>query len=560
MAMHSQEPKGTGLAPPVDPEEIRDIAEEEEPQLISHGTKRGIKSRHAQMLVIGGTIGTGLFVGTGQALATSGPAFLFVSYLVICFLVYAIVTAITEVGAYLPVQGMSVAYYAHRIISPSLGFALGWMYFYTWGISVAYEVTAAAVVIDYWPNTVPVAVWITIMLVVIVALNLFPVKVYGESEFWFASIKVFAIIGLLVLSVVLFFGGGPDHTRLGFWYWQEPGATKEYLVSGAGGRFCAFLYTLIYSCFSFNFSPELIIIAAGEMRSPRKNLPKAAIHFVWRLIAFYALGALAIGVICRSDEPALTNGGKGAASSPWVIAIENAGIHGLDSVINAVVITSAWSSGNSVLYMSSRSLYSLAVAGNAPQIFARCNKHGVPIYAVIASSLLSLLAYLNVGTVSGIVFNWFVSIINTAAFISWVSCCLIFFRFRKACASQGITKSDLPYTSILQPWAAWISIVAFCLFGLLNGFSVFFPGHFTASDFLTAYIGIPAFLLFYLGHRMATIHEPWVRQPSAIDLKSGLGDASIYEEPDAVIQIETPISQYSQRGWLRRLFAIWGWD
>ncbi|XDG07223.1 hypothetical protein ABKA04_006838 [Annulohypoxylon sp. FPYF3050] len=375
-----------GADPPA-PAAYADVGEVtgEDTEVVLRGTKRGIKSRQAQMLVIGGTIGTGLFVGTGQALAISGPAFLFVAYVVICFLVHGIVTAMAEVGSYMPAQGMSVAYYGNRIVSPSLGFALGWMYWYIWGLSVAYEITAAAVVINYWPNTVPVAVWITIMLVVIVALNFFPVKIYGESEFWFASIKVFAIIGLLILSVVLFFGGGPDHTRLGFWYWQNPGATKEYLVDGAGGRFCAFLFTLIYSCFSFNFSPELIIIAAGEMKSPRKNIPKAALHFVWRLAIFYVLGALAIGVICRSDEPALTNGGNGAASSPWVIAIENAGIHGLDSVINAVVITSAWSSGNSVLYMSSRALYSLAVAGNAPQVFIRCNKHGVPVYAVIAS-------------------------------------------------------------------------------------------------------------------------------------------------------------------------------
>ncbi|KAI0176116.1 amino acid permease/ SLC12A domain-containing protein [Hypoxylon sp. FL1284] len=538
----------------------RDGTEDGSGRISHHGTKRGIKSRHAQMLVLGGTIGTGLFVGTGQALAVAGPAFLFFAYLVICVLVYGIVTAITEVGAYLPVPGMSVAYYGNRIVAPSLGFALGWMYWYTWGVSVAYEVTAAAVVINYWPNSVPVAAWITIMLVVIVALNFFPVGVYGESEYWFASMKVFTILGLLILSVVLFFGGGPNHTRLGFWYWQDPGATNEYLVGGARGRFCAFLFTLIYSCFSFNFSPELIIITAGEMQSPRKNLPRAALHFVWRLIVFYALGALAIGVICRSDEPALTNGGNGAAASPWVVAIERAGIHGLDSLINAVVITSAWSSGNSVLYMSSRSLYSLAVAGNAPQIFARCNKHGVPVYAVIASSLLSLLAYLNVDTVSGIVFNWFVSFINTAAFISWVCCCLIYFRFRKACAAQGITKADLPYTSILQPWAAWISIVAFAIFGLLNGFSVFFPGHFTASDFLTAYIGIPAFLLLYFGHRLFTKEDPWLRSPGSVDLKTGLEDNLADEGSNATIPPVAGPLKYDVHSWFRKIGTIWGWE
>ncbi|KAF3064262.1 putative proline-specific permease put4 [Daldinia childiae] len=557
MVIQQQESKELNSSLTDTPQSLRNGDDDLEVTL--HGTKRGIKSRHAQMLVIGGTIGTGLFVGTGQALAVAGPAFLFSAYLVICFLVYGIVTAIVEIGTYLPVSGMSVAYYGNRIVSPSLGFALGWLYWYTWGISVAYEITAAAVVISYWPTTVPVAVWITIMLAVIITLNFFPVGVYAEVEFWCASIKVFTIIGLLILSVVLFFGGGPNHTRLGFWYWQDPGATNEYLVGGAGGRFCAFLFALIYSCFSFNFSPELIIITAGEMKSPRKNLPKAAMHFIWRLILFYALGALAIGVICRSDEPALTSGGKGAAASPWVIAIKNAGIHALDSIINAVIITSAWSSGNSVLYMSSRSLYSLAIVGNAPKIFSYCNKHGVPVYAVIASSLLSLLAYLNVGIVSGVVFNWFVSIINTAAFISWVCCCLIYFRFKKACVAQGISGSDLPYTSVLQPWAAWIAIVAFGIFGLLNGFQVFFPGRFSVSGFLTAYIGIPVFLLFYLGHRISVRKDPWIRTPDSVDLKTGLAEILADEEADATIETPVPSTKHNQNRWLRKVGTAWGW-
>lgn len=371
----------------------------------------------------------------------------------------------------------------------------------------------------------------SVMIVVIVALNFCPVKFYAESEFWFASIKCFTIIGLLILSVILFFGGGPNHEALYFKFWADPGATKEYLVSGAAGRFCALLYGMIYSSFSFNFGPELMVVASGEMESPRRNLPRAATRFIWRLLIFYALGALAIGVICPSDDSRLTNGGSGAAASPWVVAITNAGIHGLDSVINAVIITSAWSSGNSVLYMSSRSLYSMAVAGNAPPIFQRCNSSGVPYYAVLASASFSPLAYLTVGSTSSMVFNWLVSLLNTTGFISWVLCCIIFFRFRKACADQGIKKTDLPYTSILQPYGAYVAFVAFGLFGLLNGFDVFFPGNFSVSGLFTAYIGIPVFFLIYLGHKLLRGRsEPWCRAPGAVDLKTGLVDVLAAED------------------------------
>ncbi|EEU41592.1 uncharacterized protein NECHADRAFT_87815 [Fusarium vanettenii 77-13-4] len=238
---------------------------------------------------------------------------------------------------------------------------------------------------------VHIGIWITVMLVV--ALSFAPIGAYAETKFWFASTKFFMILGLQILFVVLCFGGAPAKDgRLGFTYWKDPGAM--YLVGGAAGRFCAFIYALAFSVFSFNFGPELIVITGGEMRAPRKNLPRAAKAFVYRLITFYILGALAIGIICRSDAPGPLSGGNGAAASPWVIAIKDAGIHTLDSIINAGIIISAWSSGNSYLYMSSRSLYSLAMAGNAPFIFKHYTSWGLPIYAVMASSLFGLLAFL----------------------------------------------------------------------------------------------------------------------------------------------------------------------
>ena len=146
------------------------------------GTKRNIKSRHAQMIAIGGSIGTGLFVGSGQALAIGGPGFLFLSYCLTSILVYCVVTGVIEVATYLPISGSSMNYYCSRYVSPSVGFAMGWLYFYSFGIILAYEITAAGIVINYWPNDVHIAVWITILLVVIVALNLSPVGVYAETE------------------------------------------------------------------------------------------------------------------------------------------------------------------------------------------------------------------------------------------------------------------------------------------------------------------------------------------------------------------------------------------
>ncbi|KAH8892093.1 histidine permease [Thozetella sp. PMI_491] len=509
-------------------------------------TQRGLKSRHAQMIALGGTIGTGLFVGSGQTLARGGPAFILGAYLFMAFAVWSVVSAITEVGAYLPTPGSSMNLFGHRYVSRSLGFAMGWLYFYSLGILVPYEITAAGLVIEYWNPPVNIAVWISIMIVVIVGLNALPVRFYGETEFWFASTKVIMMIGLIFVSVILFFGGGPNHDRLGFRYWQHPGAANTYLAEGNTGRFLALLSTVVLSAFPFTFAPELMIVTAGEMKNPRRNLPIAAKRYVYRLFFFYIVGVLAIGVTCPSDDPRLTSGGAGAGASAYVIGIKNAGIAGLDSVINAGIIISGWSSGNSFLYLSSRALYSLALTGNAPRFFKACTKNGVPYRAVAASSLFCALAYLNVGTSSSVVFNWFVSLTNTSGFISWICCCIVYLRFHAACKAQGIT--DLPYRSRFNPAYAWFAIVVFTLMTLLNGFTVFWPQNWSPSGFLTSYIGIPIFLAFYFGHRVYLWKEGWAYPSSEVDMVTGL---------DHVLNDEQPPKRQGPMPWYMWPTKIW---
>ncbi|KAI0487803.1 amino acid permease/ SLC12A domain-containing protein [Xylaria cf. heliscus] len=489
-------------------------------------THRGIKARQAYMIAIGGIIGTGLFVGTGQALALTGPLSVFLAYVIICFVVYGMMTTVITVGTYVPLEGSSMAVYASRYVSKSLGFAMGWLYWYSMGIIVAYEVTAASIVIAYWPNNVHVAVWLTILLAIILGLNLMPVKFYAESEFWFASLKILLIIGLLLLTFIVAVGGGPTGKRIGFLYWYTSEPMKEYLITGKRGRFAGFVYALVFSLFSFLFGPELIVLTSGEMKNPRRNLPITANTFIWRLVFFYCLSALAVGIICPSDAQGLTTS-SGAAASPWAIGIKQAGIRGLDSVVNGGILLSAWSSGNSYLYMASRSLYSMALEGSAPKCFARTNRWGVPVRAVLATACYGLLAYLNVSSSGGAVFNWFVSLTNTAGIISWICCCIVFLRFTTACKVQEI--ADLPYKSIFQPYVTWVNLVVLSILLLLNGFSVFFRGRWSINSFLTAYIGVPVFLLIYFCHRIVHRKDPWAYSPEKVDLKTGLAEMEAIE-------------------------------
>ncbi|KAL1305184.1 hypothetical protein AAFC00_002105 [Neodothiora populina] len=511
-------------------------------------TKRGLKSRQVQFLALGGAIGTGLFIGTGSTLSVVGPAPLLMGYIFMSFVVYGIMNVLAEMTTYIPLEGLSVPYFINRFVDPSLAFATGWNYWYTLAMLLATEVTAASIIIQYWTTTVNVAVWITIVLIVILLLNIIAVSVFGEAEFWFASIKILAILGLIILGVVLFFGGGPNHDRLGFRYWQHPGAFNPFIVEGNAGRFLAFWYSFIKSGFAFIMSPELITTAAGEAENPRRNIPKAADRFIYRLFAFYVLGTLVIGVTVAYNDPALMSAvanGTGAGASPFVVAIQNAGIGGLNHVINAAILTSAWSSGNSWLFAGSRMLYSLACTDQAPKVFRRCNKKGVPYVAVLFTWAIGLLAYLNVSNSGASVFNWFTNITTISGFIAWIVVLITYLRFRKALIFNNMLDA-LPYKTPLQPYTAWFSLIVMIILTLTNGFYVFVPSRWNVSDFLVAYITLPIFLVLYLGHK-AWFKTPWAIGVQDIDVWTGK-EAADAAERDYVITV--PSTWYEK---------VWDW-
>ncbi|KAF2200189.1 proline-specific permease-like protein [Delitschia confertaspora ATCC 74209] len=473
-------------------------------------THRGLKSRHIQFLALGGAIGTGLFVGSGTILHLVGPAPLFMAYLSMMVVVWNMMNILAEIVTYLPMKGITIPYFVKRYVDPSLGFATGINYWYAYAILVAAEATAGAILLDYWETPVHAAVWITIFLIVILFLNIIAVGFFGEAEFWFASIKFLTIMGLIILGVVIMLGGSPNHQgRLGFRYWNNPGAFHPYLVGGSTGRFLGYWTAFVRAGFAFITSPELIALAAGETVAPRRNIPKAASRFVWRLAIFYGLGSLIIGIIVPWDDQHLLSPSSNASASPFVIGIQRAGIKGLNHVINAAILTSAWSAGNAFLYSGSRILYGMALNGEAPKIFGKTNKRGVPYAAVLATWFVGLLAYLNVSSTGAQVFTWFSNISTISGFIAWIVIMITYLRFRKALTYNGLLHT-LPFSTPLQPYLTWFVLGVVSLLTLTNGFQVFFPSEWSVSDFLAAYITLPIFLVLYLGHKL------WYRTPFAI--------------------------------------------
>lgn len=460
--------------------------------------ERGLKSRHLQLIALSGAIGTGLFVGSGSTLSTGGPAALFLSYIIMSVVVYFIMTMLGSMSNFLPLPSSGAPSFVNDYLSDSFGFAIGYNYWYAFSILVAAEVVAAAIVIEYWTTKVNIAVWISIFLVLLLVLNMSPVKYFGETEFYFGGIKLISLTGLIILGIVLFFGGGPNHDRLGFRYWKHDNAFHEHLTGGSTGRFLSVWTAIIKAGYSFICSPELIVAGAAEVVDPRRNIKKAASRFVYRLAFFYILGSLVIGIVADSTSTKLLSGGSDASASPFVLGIQNAGIPVLNHIINAVILTSAASAGNSFLYSASRSLYTLGKRGLAPKVFAKTNRWGIPYPAVLISWCVGCLAYLNVSSSSASVFSWFSNISTISGFISWIFVSWAYLRWRKAIVVQGLY-DRVRYHAPFQPYGAYFCIFFISLVTITNGYAVFFDWN--VGDFLAAYITIPIVLVLYWGHR-----------------------------------------------------------
>ncbi|KAL1648366.1 hypothetical protein SLS58_002119 [Diplodia intermedia] len=494
--------------------------------------ERGLKSRHIQFLALGGAIGTGLFVGSGSILSTVGPAPLFMGYLSMMLVVWNVMNNLGELATYLPLKGISIPYFIERFVDPSLAFASGYNYWYAYAMLVGAEASAGAILLDYWKTPVPPAVWIAIILAIILALNIFAVEIFGEAEFWFASIKLITIMGLIMVSLVIILGGAPGEGRIGFTYWKNPGAITPYLVDGNTGKFLAYWTAFVRAGFAFITSPELIALAAGETVAPRRNIPKAAGRFVWRLAIFYGLGSLMIGAIVPSTDDRLLSAESNASASPWVIGIQRAGIGGLNHVINVAILTSAWSAGNAFLYSGSRILYSLALNKQAPAIFTKTTKRGVPWTAVLATWSIGLLSFLTVGSNTGEVFTWFMNICTISGLIAWIVVSIAYLRFRKAMIHHKMMER-LPFKTPLQPYATYFILGLLIILTLTNGFQVFFPGHWSVQDFLAAYITLPIFLALYIGHKI-WFRTPLARKIEDVDVVTGVSemeDLAALDEP-----------------------------
>lgn len=331
--------------------------------------KRKLKARHMTMIAIGGSIGTGLFLASGATIQSAGPGGALAAYACIGIMVYFLMTSLGEMATYMPVSG-SFSTYATRFVDPAFGFALGWNYWFNWAVTLAVEIAAAAIIMKFWLPDVPSLIWSALFLGIVFTLNALSIKSYGESEYWFALIKVIAIICFIIIGLLTIFGvfGGKV---IGFENFTMDEAPFK-------GGFLSIISIFLIAGFSFQ-GTELVGIAAGESENPEKNVPNAIRQVFWRILLFYIGAILILGLLIPYTSPSLLNGNvENISVSPFTLVFERAGLAFAASVMNAVVLTSLLSAGNSGLYASTRMLWSMAKDKQAPPIPRQSQSQGNP--------------------------------------------------------------------------------------------------------------------------------------------------------------------------------------
>jgi lysine-specific permease len=460
------------------------------------GLRRTLRARHLTMIAIGGSIGTGLFVASGATIAQAGPGGALVAYILIGAMVYFLMTSLGELAAYMPVAG-SFATYGARYVDEGFGFALGWNYWYNWAVTIAVELAAAQLVMQYWFPDTPGVLWSALFLGLMFALNAISVRGFGEAEYWFALIKVVTVIAFIVIGTLMIFG--IMHGDL------APGNGLANLTAGDApfvGGLPALIGVAMIAGFSFQ-GTELIGVAAGESADPAKNIPRAVRQVFWRILLFYVLAILIIGILIPYTDPSLLKSDvETVGVSPFTLVFRNAGLAFAAGVMNAVILTAVLSAGNSGMYASTRMLYNLATEGRAPRVFARLTRNGVPLMALLATTAVGALCFLTSLFESKSVYLWLLSLSGMTGFIAWLGIAASHYRFRKGFVAQGLDLNRLPYRSSFFPYGPVFAFVLCMIVTLGQNYQAFTEGNIDWVAVAATYIGIPIFLLIWLGYRI----------------------------------------------------------
>lgn len=412
--------------------------------------QRGLKNRHIQLIAMGGAIGTGLFLGSAQVIQSAGPSII-LGYAIGGLIAFLIMRQLGEMIVEEPVAG-SFSHFAYQYWGKFPGFLSGWNYWVLYILVAMSELTAVAKYINYWwPH---IAAWQSVLFffVIITAINLTNVKFYGESEFWLAIIKVTAVVAMILFGLYLLFTADANSTASFSNLWSHGG----FFPNGFDGLF----YMLAFLMFAFG-GIELIGMAAAEANDPKKTIPKAINQVVVRILIFY-VGSLAI-LLSLVPWNQLDLGGLD--KSPFVMIFSQMGIGWAAHLLNFIILTAALSVYNSGMYANSRMLFGLAEQGNAPKVFAKVNKQGVPVPAVLLSALLIFGCVLLNYFVPEDALGHLMYIVVGALVLNWAMISLTHLKFKAMTKEKGLKTSFPALWSPLSNYLvlAFIAVVLYIM-------------------------------------------------------------------------------------------------
>ena len=414
--------------------------------------KRAMSTRHLVMLSLGGAIGTGLFLGSGEVIAQTGPVGAIIAYILGGLIAYMVMLCLGELAVHMPVAG-SFGAYAQKYIGPGTGYMISWIYWLTWTATLGTEFTAAALLMQEWFPHISMWIWTIIFAITIFALNLSSTRIFAESEFWLALVKVVTVVAFIILGLLAIFGLIPFH-----------GAESAPLFHNltAQGWFPQGLVPIFTTMLIVNFAfsgTELIGVAAGETKDPAVNVPKAINAAIWRLLIFFVGTIVVISALLPFQVAGL--GGESVSNSPFVTVFNYIGIPYADDIMRFVIITALLSAANSGLYAASRMMWSLSAQRQLPQVFSRLSSSGTPIIALVVTMFGAIPGLLSEHFAPETIFKNLLGIAAFTMVIVWMSICWSQFNFRRAWYKAGHSAKDLKFAAPLYPIVPILGFV-FC--------------------------------------------------------------------------------------------------
>ena len=439
--------------------------------------KRAMSTRHLVMISLGGAIGTGLFLGSGEVIAQTGPIGAIFSYFLGGVIAYMVMLCLGELAVHMPESG-SFGTYATKYIGPGTGYTITWLYWLTWSATLGTEFTAAALLMQEWFPHVSVWLWTLIFAAFVFLMNMSSTRWFAESEFWLALIKVITVVVFIVLGLMAIFG-----------LVSYQGFESAPLFSNltAQGWFPQGLFPIFATMLIVNFAfsgTELIGVAAGETENPTKNVPKAINTAIWRLLIFFVGTIIVISALLPHQMAGLD--ANGVSSSPFVTVFNHIGIPYAEDIIRFVIITALLSAANSGLFAASRMMWSLSYKKMLPEVFSRLNRRGVPYVAIIVTMFGALPGLLSEKFAPETIFKNLLGIAAFTMVVVWMSICLSQFNFRRQWYKDGHSAKELGFAAPLFPIVPILGFV-FCF---ITGISMVFD-----PEMLPGFIGCMIFIV-----------------------------------------------------------------